>query len=108
MGTGETCGSVLGGLMAIGLALGPDTSRNPERDVQVRIAAKAFVDSFIKTMGSTRCYEVQKAMVGWACDDPSKAGAWREANGHVACAAVCGFAARLAAERILDALDPLP
>ena len=101
-GTGETCGSVLGGLMAIGQALGSDGYHEVERDVRATAAAKAFVESFQEMVGSTRCYGVQEALVGWSCDDSSKTDAWREANGPVGCAAVCGFAARLAAEQILQ------
>jgi C_GCAxxG_C_C family probable redox protein len=107
VGTGETCGSVLGGLMAIGQALGPDSFRDPDADARVRVAAKTFVDTFTERIGSTRCYEVQEAVVGWCCDDPSKAKAWYDANGLAACAAVCGYAARLAAQLILDQSEPV-
>ena len=107
-GTGETCGSVLGGLMAIGQAMGSDGSHDVERDTRAEAAAKAFVESFLETVGSTRCYGVQEALVGWRCDDPSKEKAWREANGPIGCAAACGFAARLAAEKILQQLDSIP
>ncbi len=100
-GTGETCGSVLGGLMAIGQALGSDGYHKVERDAHAKAAAKAFVQSFLETVGSTRCYSVQEALVGWRCDDASKTEAWHEANGPIGCAAVCGFAARCAAEEIL-------
>lgn len=101
-GTGETCGAVLGGLMAIGQALGSDGYHDVERDARAKAVAKAFVESFLETVGSTRCYGVQEALVGWRCDDPSKEKAWREADGPIGCAAVCGFAARLATEKILQ------
>ena len=106
-GTGETCGSVLGGLMAIGQALGSDGYHEIKRDVQAQAAAKAFVESFRNMVGSTRCHGVQEALIGWRCDDASKTAAWREANGPIGCAAVCGFAARLAAEQILQRSDPI-
>lgn len=101
-GTGETCGVVLGALMAIGQALGSDGYHETSRDIVAKAAAKTFLESFLDSFGSTRCYGVQEALVGWRCDDPSKVEAWRAANGPVGCAAVCGFAARITAEIILD------
>ena len=105
-GTGETCGCVLGGLMIIGQALGSDGYHEVERDVVARASAEAFVESFLDVIGSTRCYGVQEALVGWVCDDVSKTQAWREANGPIGCAAVCGLAARLAADLILQQSEP--
>lgn len=104
-GTGETCGVVLGALMAIGQALGSDGYHDASRDITAKAAAKTFVESFLESFGSTRCYGVQEALVGWRCDDPSKIEAWRAANGPVGCAAVCGFAARITAKIILDQQD---
>lgn len=105
--TGETCGSVLGGLMAIGQALGSDGYHEDEHTARARATAKTFVESFLEIVGSTRCYGVQEALVGWQCDNPSKEEAWRKANGPISCAAVCGFAARLAAEQILQQLESI-
>ena len=105
-GTGETCGTVLGGLMAIGQALGSDGYHSVECDAAAKVAAKAFVESFLKVVNSTRCYDVQETLIGWHVEDKSKLDAWHESNGPIGCAAVCGFAARLAAEQILQQPDP--
>jgi len=104
-GTGETCGSVIGGLRAIGQALGSDGYHDIERDLRARAADKAFVESFTEALGSTRCYGVQESLIGWICDDVSKAQAWQDANGPSACAAACGLAARMAAEQVLQSFD---
>jgi len=88
--------------MVIGQALGSDGYHEIERDVIAKAAAKAFIESFVNVLGSTRCYGVQEALVGWICDDVSKTQAWREANGPIGCAAACGLAARLAADLILQ------
>jgi len=104
-GSGETCGAVLGGMMAIGLALGSDRLPARDRDLPARISAKAFVDAFVERIGSTRCFDVQEALIGWRCDDASKVQAWHDADGPHACAAVCGFAARLAAGLVLEQQD---
>jgi C_GCAxxG_C_C family probable redox protein len=104
-GTGETCGAVLGALMAIGQGLGSDGYHEIERDLQARTAAKTFVESFTEAIGSTRCHGVQESIIGWVCDDESKIQAWNEANGPIGCAAACGLAARLAAELLLLQTD---
>lgn len=101
--TGETCGAVLGALMAVGLALGTDDLTDLDADKAVRDAAARFVDRFRSLFGTTRCWEIQEKLVGWRCDAPSKEAAWHEAGGSLACATVCAEAARLAARVILDA-----
>jgi C_GCAxxG_C_C family probable redox protein len=101
--TGETCGAVVGSLMAIGYALGTDDLTDLEADKAVREAGKRFVGRFRDLFGSTRCWEVQERTVGWRCDDPSKNDAWYAAGGGFACAAVCAEAARIAGGIILDA-----
>ena len=58
--------------MAIGQALGSDGYHEVECDVRAKAAAKLVIESFHKTVRSTRCYGVQKALAGWRCDDASK------------------------------------
>lgn len=101
-GEGETCGALLGALMAIGQALGSDRFAPDERYALARKAAKRMVDAFADAFGGTRCYTVQETLVGWRCDDASKTQAWREANGQIACASACAHAARTAARIILE------
>jgi C_GCAxxG_C_C family probable redox protein len=100
-GTGETCGAVIGALMAIGLGQGSSGLEDLASDRRAREASRRFVERFIERFGSTRCYEVQEATVGWRCDGPSRTTEWRKAEGPVACAAVCAEAARIAADLIL-------
>ncbi|UCF09906.1 MAG: C_GCAxxG_C_C family protein, partial [Candidatus Bipolaricaulota bacterium] len=64
-GTGETCGVVLGGLLAIGDALGNDDFRDFETYKEVIASARAFVDRLLERYGSTRCHDIQEAMLGW-------------------------------------------
>jgi C_GCAxxG_C_C family probable redox protein len=104
-GTGETCGALLGALMAIGLVTGPLDFTDLEADSSVRAAAKEMVNRFIEVLGSTRCYGVQDKLVGWHCDEPAKIDAWRREGGPIACAWACGEAARMAAELILNAKE---
>ena len=100
-GTGETCGAVIGALMGIGLTVGSTDSLDAERDQCARQAAIVFVERFTARFGSTRCYKVQEATVGWRCDDPSLTEKWLAADGPIACAGVCADAARIAAGIIL-------
>jgi C_GCAxxG_C_C family probable redox protein len=97
-GTGETCGAVLGALMALGLAASRD--HPTESDASGRSMATAFVNRFSERFGGTRCYGVQESIMGWCCDDPGLVEKWITAGGPTACAGVCGEAARLAAEII--------
>jgi C_GCAxxG_C_C family probable redox protein len=105
-GTGETCGAVIGALMAIGLGQGSSGLEDPESDRAAREAARRFVERFTERFDSTRCYGVQEATVGWRCDDPSLEEKWRAADGPLACAAVCAEAARIAADLILGGDGP--
>jgi len=101
-GTGETCGAVIGALSAVGLRLGSDAPHDAEAREVVARAVRRVVDELIALYGTTRCYGIQEHLIGWACDDPSKEEAWREARGQVACATVCAEAARITARVILD------
>jgi C_GCAxxG_C_C family probable redox protein len=102
-GTGQTCGAVLGGLIAIGESLGPEDFRDAASYQFANANAREFVDEIRDTFGSTNCYDIQKAVMGWCCDDPSKAEAWQESGGPMACAGVCAEASRRAAAIILGA-----
>jgi C_GCAxxG_C_C family probable redox protein len=101
-GTGETCGVVLGGLLAIGQALGNDDFRDVETYKHANVAARGFVDRIQERYGSTRCHDLQVAMMGWRPDEPGQVATWFEEGGLTACAGLCAEAARFAAEIILD------
>jgi C_GCAxxG_C_C family probable redox protein len=101
-GTGQTCGAVLGGLMALGQVLGTDDFRDRATAGAADVRAKALVDDVLDWYGSTNCHGIQTALVGFACDDPAKLPRWREEDGASACASVCARVARRAAELILD------
>ena len=102
-GTGETCGALLGALMAIGLALGPEAFDDLETYEEAGRAAREMVGRFSERSGGTRCHTVQETLVGWHCDrnDPEEATRWLKEGGSRACAWACGEAARDAADLIL-------
>lgn len=100
-GTGQTCGAVLGGLIAIGEALGPEDFRDVDSYQSANARAKEFLDHIRDIYGSSSCFDIQRAVMGWCCDDPAKAAAWVKAGGPTACAGVCAEAARTAAGIVL-------
>jgi len=100
-GTGQTCGAVLGGLIAIGEALGSEDFRDVDAYQSANAKAKEFLDHIRELYSSSCCFDIQKAIMGWCCDDPSKAEKWVSEGGPTACAGVCAQAARQAAEIIL-------
>jgi len=88
----------LGGLVAIGEASASEDFANLDAYKDANVRAKRFLDQFRAVYGSTRCFDIQKAVMGWACDDPGKLRAWQDAGGPTACAHVCAEAARRAAD----------
>lgn len=100
-GTGETCGAVIGGLAALGLGLGSSGVADAQAQERVRNAAATYVAQIRALLGGTRCFDIQEHLVGFRNDTPAKEEAWKAAGGHIACALVCGEAARAAAALIL-------
>jgi len=100
-GTGETCGSVLGGLIAIGEAFGSEDFRDIASYESANEKATEFVDWIHETFGSTRCFDIQRALMGWCHDSPSKDDEWLEAGGPVACAGHCAQVSHHVAAMIL-------
>ena len=103
-GTGQTCGAVLGGLIAIGEALGPEDFRDVESYQSANVKAQEFVAHIRDAYGSSSCYDIQRAVMGWCCDDPAKEEEWVKAGGPTACAGVCAQAARHAAAIVMTCL----
>lgn len=101
-GTGETCGAVLGGLIAIGEALGAEDFRDLDSYEVANTGAREFLQRIRNVFGSTRCYDIQQSIMGWCCDDASKAEEWTKAGGPTACAGVCARAAREAATVVME------
>jgi C_GCAxxG_C_C family probable redox protein len=76
-GSGETCGALLGALMAIGLAYGRDKLESIETSEAFAEALERSVrmcDRFKHEFGSLRCRDVQQALFGrsWNLRDPQE------------------------------------
>jgi len=101
---GETCGALLGGLLAVGLAT---ASKNIEDESALSGSLAAgfrFYRRFEKEMGATLCRDIQKAKLGryFNIADINEYKEFKEAGGYVECPKVVGKASRLAAEFILE------
>lgn len=104
--TGNTCGAVTGGVMALSSFLGREycdffRSENME---SLRIAKK-LVDRFIKEYGSASCCDIQTKIMGrcfnfWKKEDEK---AFLDSGGHNdKCPTVCGKGARWILEILFE------
>ena len=116
---GETCGALIGALMALGLVVGrqkmEDTqvyrdSMKPSEDI-----IDSFKDELKKQFGfegelnGTLCKQIHAKIYGRPFDmtDPVDYQAFLDAGGHsdTGCLKVCGVAAQVGAEKILEILQ---
>lgn len=112
---GETCGALLGGLMALGLVSGREVMEDYESYVSAMKIADELCEEF-KTMlenefelddplDSTLCREIQTKIYGRSFNlrDPLERDMFLASGGHSGegCYKVCGIAAEVAARRLL-------
>jgi len=102
---GETCGALIGAIMAIGMVEG----RKKIEDVDayqscMKLALKVRA-KFLERVGHTLCAEIHKILLGrtYRLYDDEDRERFHEDGGHerTGCPGVCGKAARIAAEIIL-------
>lgn len=103
---GETCGALTGGVMAIGLVLGREDLADIQAYRDTMAASYQMYDRFKEEIGSTTCFEIQKKLFGRSFDfkRDEDAEEWYKAGGLEKCPLVCGVAARIAADIIIDLL----
>ncbi len=113
---GETCGALLGSLMALGLVVGREKmegtqtyrdSMDPSADIIARYKEylrKQF--GFEGELQGTLCKQIHAKIYGRAFDmtDKDDYQAFLDAGGHGdnGCLKVCGISAKVAAEKILE------
>jgi len=101
---GETCGALLGGLLAVGLA----TASKEMGDLAAASGSTAmgfrYARRFERAMGSSICRDIMTARLGrfFNLADVKEYEEFGKAGGYRECAEVVGKAARLAAEFILE------
>jgi len=112
---GETCGAVLGALMALGLVRGRERMEDYEQYARATAIANEICDEFRRRLQeefgfsepleSTLCRDIQTRVFGRSFDirDPVEREAFLAAGGHSdeGCFKVCGIAAEVAAEKLL-------
>jgi C_GCAxxG_C_C family probable redox protein len=101
---GETCGALIGGIMAIGLVLGREELEDVQAYRDTMDAAQELYRRFKEEFGSTTCAEIQKKLFGRVFDlnREEESEAWYKAGGLEKCPMVCAVAARLTADIILS------
>ena len=101
---GETCGAVVGSLLAIGLVYGRDRLDDWDGYLRSLRPSRAFCRAFEKEFDSTMCAEVLRKLFGrtYNLADPAEAEEWRKAGSREKCSLVVAGACRMAAGIMLD------
>jgi C_GCAxxG_C_C family probable redox protein len=113
---GETCGALIGGLMALGLAIGREDITNTQAYRDAMVPSYEIINEFQsriqETFGfeeplkSTICRDIQKSIYGEGFDltDPTSYKAFLNAGGHDdnGCPLVCALAAEVTAEKLIE------
>jgi C_GCAxxG_C_C family probable redox protein len=103
---GETCGALTGAIMAIGSLVGRERLEDREQLKASMEPAERVYALFKEKVGHTLCSEIHKIRYGkvYRLFVPEEMEAFHNMGGHdrEGCPEVCGIAARIAAEVILD------
>lgn len=103
---GETCGALIGAVMAIGSLIGRERLEDIEQYRKAMGPASRIYKLFKEKIGHTLCWEIHKIRYGkiYRLCIPEEGQAFHEMGGHgrKGCPEVCGIAARIAADVILD------
>ena len=101
---GETCGGVVGGLMAIGLVWGREDPKDMQSYFQAIAKGRKFCKTFEKEFGTVMCRDIVKQRFGKELNlaSPEDAKEFVKMDGYKRCSYVPGRAARMVAEMILD------
>jgi len=101
---GETCGAVVGSLMALGIVFGRDRLDDQEGYLRSLRPCRAFCRTFAKEFGGTMCDDVIRLFCGrtYNLADPAEAEEWRKSGVAEHCLDVVATACRIAAELIMD------
>ncbi len=115
---GETCGALLGGLLALGLVVGREdiTDTQTYRDAMkpsdeiIKEFQKRLQETFRfkEPLENTICRDIQKCIYGESYDltDPVSYKAFLDAGGHsdLGCPLVCAVATEVTAEKLQELL----
>lgn len=103
---GETCGALTGAIMGLGCLVGRERLEDTEQYRKAMAEAQRVYDAFREKIGHTICWEIHKIRYGkvYRLFIPEEGKAFHEMGGHgrKGCPEVCGVAAKIVAEVILD------
>ena len=104
---GETCGALLGGLMAVGMATASEDMTDTDALRNALAAGFRLARKVEKEFGTTNCTKIQTDRLGrfYSLADPEQYQAFIEAGGYTECPKVCGKIARMTADFILEYRD---
>ena len=104
--TRNTCAAALGGLMAIGMVFFQGKLEDAKmEDIRAAMAlGSQYYRRFEKEIGNVRCFDIRAVGLGRCFDtaDPDEYDKFVKAGAYDLCSKVCGKAARLAGEFILN------
>jgi C_GCAxxG_C_C family probable redox protein len=105
--SGESCGALLGGLLAVGLAVADDDLENRQGFLDTMGAGFRFLRRFQKEFGATTCRDLQTARLGafYSMAKPEEYEAFVKAGGYDVCSTLVGKASRLTAAFLLEMAD---
>ena len=101
---GETCGAVIGALMALGLAMGREKPGQDDEAFNTYVAADRLCAEFRKEFGGCNCRDVQQHLFGRAYDlqNMEEVAEFSASGAGKKCAIPAGKAARIAGKLILE------
>ena len=103
---GESCGALTGAIMAIGTLVGRERLEDKKQLQNSMDTANRVYLLFKERVGHTICSEIHKIRFGrtYRLFSPEEAEAFHNMGGHSreGCPEICGIAAKIAAEVILD------
>lgn len=101
---GETCGAVVGSLMALGLVFGRDNIEDMPGYLRSLPPARKFCRQFEKEQGTTMCGAILEGKMGkrYNLANPIDSALYFSSGGPEKCAEVVESAVRIAAEILLE------
>ena len=104
---GETCGALIGGLLAVGIVTASEDLKDVSALTNSLAEGFRLARRFENEFGTTNCTKIMTERLGrfYSLADPEQYKALIEAGGYVEALKVVGKTARLTAEFILDYLD---
>ena len=107
--TGETCGAVLGGLVALSAYFGNDDLLDYTANARSYAQSRKFIYLFEKEMGTTKCREIHRDVIFgqyYAVADIKEGyPAFVKDKGFEKCALPPGISARIAAQIIMENME---